>query len=34
MRTGLRDKGQSSVALAVVSHWVLDVVTHRPDMPV
>ena len=21
------------VVLAVVSHWVLDVVTHRPDMP-
>src|SRR6266850_3250858 len=33
MRTGYA-KGAVVVALAVVSHWVLDVVTHRPDMPV
>jgi len=32
MRTGSA-KGAIVVALAVVSHWVLDVVTHRPDMP-
>jgi len=32
MRTGY-GKGAIVVALAVVSHWVLDVVTHRPDMP-
>jgi membrane-bound metal-dependent hydrolase YbcI (DUF457 family) len=32
MRTGYA-KGAIVVALAVVSHWVLDVVTHRPDMP-
>ena len=31
MRTGYA-KGAIVVALAVVSHWVLDVVTHRPDM--
>jgi len=31
-RTGY-GKGTIVVALAVVSHWVLDVVTHRPDMP-
>ncbi len=33
MRTGYA-KGAVVVALAVISHWVLDVVTHRPDMPV
>ena len=32
MRSGYA-KGAIVVALAVVSHWVLDVVTHRPDMP-
>ena len=32
MRTGY-GTGAIVVALAVVSHWVLDVVTHRPDMP-
>src|SRR5438876_3490388 len=32
MRTGY-GKGAIVVALAVVSHWVLDVLTHRPDMP-
>jgi len=32
MRTGYA-RGAIVVALAVVSHWVLDVVTHRPDMP-
>ena len=32
MRTGYA-KGAIVVALGVVSHWVLDVVTHRPDMP-
>jgi len=32
MRTGYA-KGAVVVALAVLSHWVLDVVTHRPDMP-
>jgi len=32
MRTGYR-KGAIVVALGVVSHWVLDFVTHRPDMP-
>ena len=32
MRTGYA-KGAIVVALAVVSHWVLDVITHRPDMP-
>jgi len=32
MRTGYA-KGAIVFALAVVSHWVLDVVTHRPDMP-
>ena len=32
MRTGYA-KGAIVVALAVVSHWVLDVVTHRPDVP-
>jgi len=26
-------RGALMVALAVVSHWVLDFVTHRPDMP-
>src|SRR5712671_5122622 len=26
-------RGALVVALAVVSHWVLDFVTHRPDMP-
>jgi hypothetical protein len=31
-RTGYT-KGALAVALAVVSHWVLDFVTHRPDMP-
>jgi membrane-bound metal-dependent hydrolase YbcI (DUF457 family) len=32
MRTGYAN-GAIVVALAVVSHWVLDFVTHRPDMP-
>jgi membrane-bound metal-dependent hydrolase YbcI (DUF457 family) len=32
LRTGY-GRGAIVVALAVVSHWVLDVVTHRPDMP-
>jgi hypothetical protein len=27
-------RGAWVIALAVVSHWVLDVVTHRPDMPI
>jgi hypothetical protein len=27
-------RGAWVIALAVVSHWLLDVVTHRPDMPV
>ncbi len=31
-RTGYA-RGAIVVALAVVSHWVLDVATHRPDMP-
>ena len=31
-RTGYA-RGAIVVALAVVSHWVLDFVTHRPDMP-
>src|SRR4029077_10120177 len=31
-RTGYA-RGALVVALAVVSHWVLDFVTHRPDMP-
>ena len=31
-RTGYA-RGAVVVALAVVSHWVLDVATHRPDMP-
>jgi len=26
--------GAVTIALLVVSHWVLDVVTHRPDMPI
>lgn len=26
--------GAAVIALAVLSHWVLDVVTHRPDMPI
>jgi hypothetical protein len=32
MRTGYA-KGAVVLALAVISHWVLDFVTHRPDMP-
>src|SRR5438093_5280775 len=32
MRTGAA-RAALVVALLVVSHWVLDVVTHRPDMP-
>jgi membrane-bound metal-dependent hydrolase YbcI (DUF457 family) len=32
MRTGYAT-GAIVVALAVVSHWLLDFVTHRPDMP-
>jgi membrane-bound metal-dependent hydrolase YbcI (DUF457 family) len=32
MRTGYA-RGAVVVALLVVSHWVLDFVTHRPDMP-
>jgi membrane-bound metal-dependent hydrolase YbcI (DUF457 family) len=32
MRTGYA-RGAIVVALAVISHWVLDVATHRPDMP-
>jgi hypothetical protein len=32
MRTGYA-QGAMVVALAVVSHWLLDFVTHRPDMP-
>ncbi len=32
---GSRDRrGAVLIALLVVSHWVLDVVTHRPDLPV
>lgn len=31
-RTGYA-RGALVIALAVVSHWVLDFVTHRPDMP-
>jgi hypothetical protein len=30
----LDDRGGVVIALLVVSHWVLDVITHRPDMPV
>ncbi len=30
-RTGLKD-GAAAVAVGVVSHWVLDWITHRPDM--
>jgi len=29
----LDDRGGVVIALLVVSHWVLDYVTHRPDMP-
>ena len=32
IRTGY-ERGAVAVALLVVSHWVLDWVTHRPDMP-
>jgi hypothetical protein len=32
LRTGY-ERGAVAVALLVVSHWVLDWVTHRPDMP-
>jgi len=32
MRTGYA-KGAMVLALLVVSHWVLDFITHRPDMP-
>jgi hypothetical protein len=32
MRTGYA-RGATVAALAVVSHWVLDFATHRPDMP-
>lgn len=32
MRTGY-ERGSVVVALLVLSHWVLDWVTHRPDMP-
>ena len=32
MRTGY-ERGAVVVGLLVVSHWVLDFVTHRPDMP-
>ncbi|HXM37264.1 MAG TPA: hypothetical protein VN908_01240 [Gemmatimonadales bacterium] len=31
-RTGYA-RGAAAIALLVVSHWVLDFVTHRPDMP-
>ncbi|MBI3004306.1 MAG: hypothetical protein HYY49_02695 [Ignavibacteriales bacterium] len=27
-------RGAAMVALAVFSHWILDVLTHRPDMPI
>ncbi|HKE90501.1 MAG TPA: hypothetical protein VKB45_09195 [Gemmatimonadales bacterium] len=27
-------RGATMIAIGVVSHWVLDVITHRPDMPV
>jgi hypothetical protein len=33
MGEGLRLAGGLIAAMAVFSHWVLDVVTHRPDMP-
>jgi hypothetical protein len=32
-RTAGKIRGVSVLALLVVSHWILDVVTHRPDMP-
>lgn len=32
-RTGNR-RGALVIALLVVSHWVLDFITHRPDMPI
>ena len=32
MRTGY-ERGAVAIALLVMSHWVLDWVTHRPDMP-
>src|SRR5690349_2416421 len=31
---GLGARGAGVLAAAVMSHWVLDVVTHRPDVPV
>jgi len=31
---GLRPAAMITVGLLVVSHWLLDVVSHRPDMPV
>ena len=31
--TRLRAKAAISLALLVMSHWVLDVITHRPDLP-
>jgi hypothetical protein len=31
--TGLNGRALQLLAALVVSHWVLDVVTHRPDMP-
>ena len=32
--TGLRSKDAILVGGAVLTHWILDVVSHRPDMPV
>ena len=32
--TGLRSKDSMLVGGAVLTHWILDVVSHRPDMPV
>lgn len=31
---GVRARGAAIVGLLVVSHWLLDLVTHRPDLPV
>jgi len=34
VRRGLRPAAMITVGLLVLSHWVLDVVSHRPDLPV
>jgi hypothetical protein len=34
LAAGLRARDAGLVGAAVLSHWVLDVVSHRPDMPV